>query len=162
MEGGSSGSTYGLYGLCAPSENEILAKGKNSALLRFVNNSGLWRLDTAFSPSGFDPSIISALHYLSAEQRLLGLAFANISRYDDKGNIISTAGGVLYEITGGDYFNAVAIAPLEAVTESLNGAGAVAYDPERHRLFVELSLNGYAAFSVPGAGTTIPAGWVLY
>ena len=148
VSGGETGTPYGIYGLTALSETCVLAKGKAGTLLRYVKENGSWRWDDTFTPSGFNSSITSALGFWQENNLLFALAYDPFVSVDETGKVVSATGGVIYKIDGNNKLTALAVAPLEESYTSGNAAGAVAYDTERRRLFVEFSRNGYAAYGL--------------
>lgn len=162
VSGGDTGSPYGLYGLTALSETCVLAKGKSGNLLRYIKDNGIWRWDDMFTPSKFNSSITSALGVWQENNLLFALAYDPFVSVDENGKVVSTTGGLVYKMEADDTLNPIAVAPLEESYISGNGAGAVAYDPQRRRLFVEFSRNGYAAYNLapllPFKGNL----WIMY
>ncbi len=148
IEEGESGSVWGLYGLSVLSESEILAKGRFTSLLRYIKQAGIWNLDLTYEGKGFEGTTTTALEYDAQDDLLFALACDTYYPPSGTQPCPGSTGGVIFQMEDDESFTFLGFAPLEETTVSGNGAGAVAFDPTSQRLFVSLSRNGYAAYTI--------------
>jgi hypothetical protein len=139
-----------------------MAKGRLSSLLRYVHDGTNWLWDSSFAAPSFQHSVMSTMSYSLPVDMLASLAFDTFTSNDKYGNLVAITGGVVHELNAYGEPEPIAVAPLEESIASGNGAGAVAFDIAGNRFFVELSMNGYAAYCLDPILLVTRNHWVFY